>query len=189
MLELLQAGWVILVVVGVTLYIIIHTLYKYFSSVGGSVARIAKGGGEKAMAEMERAIAMADVVALAVLADGEARDAEVSALQEAFSRNGLPVRADESIKRARAVAGDVTHAETLRRSIERFAARLKEDERAEAFRVVVDLAGAGAGAIVGQTDYRHAKRWDPGALITIFAESMRIPPDTRAALTRGERTA
>jgi hypothetical protein len=148
------------------------TIYRWIRSVGSSVARIAHGSGEDAMAAMDRALAVAEIAALAVLADGEITERERDALSGALKAAGFDVSVNEALARVTGRREDVTDPAVLRAAVVRAATRLDPHERARAMGIVKDLAGVGSGLGGGEGGYRGVRRADPTALVDLFAAAL-----------------
>lgn len=152
----------------------------YFRSIGSSLALLARGGGARGMAAMEQALTIAEIGALAVLADGEVTEHERAALAGALEADHRGVSVDEALARARRAAPDATDAAVLRDAVARAGRRLDAAQRAQAYGLVVKLACAGAEMNGGEGGYRGLRRADPGALVALVEEALEIP---RAVVT------
>jgi len=149
-------------------------LGAYIRDLRAGVSRLS-GGGVDAMAAIERAIAISDLLSYAVLADGEVSEEESTALAQALRDAGVSVSADDAIARLRARAAELKDEATLRLKITATAAKLSAADRTDVFRHVVALAASGSGISVGETSYRSNQTTDAQRLVTVFSECLGIP--------------
>jgi len=156
-------------------------LASYFRDLRTGLSTVTQEGSpEERMAELERKLAVADLIVLAVLADGEVPNEEWERLCKAFAESRLGVDPVATAARFRAQAAELQHPEILRDRITRTAVRLGPPEREEAFRLIVGLARGGSGiAVTHGVGYRAVARSDPHGLIEIFADTLQVPPEAR----------
>jgi len=145
----------------------------YVRDLRAAVEQLTKRGGLESALHLERVLAKVDLLALAVLADGEVTATERTAVAAAAKRDA--VVADAAIARFLSVAGELRTPDVLREKIVQTAARLSADERIEVFVAVKNLAyGGGARAWAPAQSYRDVARPTPEALISIFREGLGI---------------
>lgn len=128
------------------------------------------------------ALAIADIVALAALADGQVSSEELRALEATRIGEGeLAVAAVERLYRLECAAEDLASSEWLAVKISDLALPLDARERRDALRHVIALAGHGARLAVRGGD-RDAPR-EPQTLVALFARGLGIPEDEIAGLS------
>jgi uncharacterized tellurite resistance protein B-like protein len=147
----------------------------YWRSIRSSLAALVSGGGARGMAAMDRGLAIAEIGALALLADGEVNEDERAALAKALAADHGSVSVDEALARARRAAPDATDGTVLREAIARAGRRLDAPHREQAYRLVVKLACAGAEMTGDAGGYRGPRRADPGTLVALAADALDIP--------------
>lgn len=146
----------------------------------GAKALAEDGDPEERMARMERAIAVSDLLCIAVLADGVVTDEEWAKIRGAAAVAGFDGRAVEA--RFRGEARSLRDPGRLRDRIARAATRATAEDRAQVLRAVIDLARGGSGAAVVQgVGYRASEGSDPEALVDAFARGLRVDPRTFVA--------
>ncbi len=130
-----------------------------------------------------RSLAMADIVALAALADGQVTREELRALEDTqFGEGELAVAAVERLYRLEASAEDIQSPEWLEVKIADLALTLDAPERRRTMELVLKLAHHGArlrtrelpsGRVVGLTEHELAE---------LFARGLGIEPAELAKL-------
>ena len=130
-----------------------------------------RGGLEAALRE-EQARVKANVLALAVIADGAITPAEHEAIAQFAASHGI--EPDEAIAKLTSVADEVRDPAVLREKITRFAAPLDASERLEVFVAVKNLAHRGSRAWPEEAGYRGAHAPTPEALIAAFRDALGI---------------
>jgi len=133
-----------------------------------------------------RALAIADIVALAALADGQVTREELRALEDTQIGEGeLAVAAVERLYQLEASAEDIQSPEWLEIKIADLALALDATERRRAMELVVTLAGHGArlktrelpnGRVVGLTEHELAE---------LFARGLGVTPGELARIEAG----
>ncbi|MFO0555032.1 MAG: hypothetical protein U0271_42030 [Polyangiaceae bacterium] len=154
---------------------------QYLGDLGSSIARIARGSGTSSMKRAERVMAMEDLLAIAVLADGRLHARELEELHRLIASGASA--ADAAVSRVLPRAAELRSADALRSAIQSAAVPLDESEREEVFSLVVELAHAGAGAYAASSSYRSEAVADPEELLAAFAESLALPDYMRQKLT------
>lgn len=158
---------------------------SYFRDLGEGIEQ-AKGSHEERMAAMERALALADLMVLAVLADGVVSDDEWNSLRTLFEGSKLDLDPKETVQRLRWDAAKLQDPSVLKERIYLKSQVLSEKDRAEALWLVQELARTGSGlGGANQGGYRGARKSDPRALVELFAKAMEIDEETRAKVARG----
>jgi len=148
-----------------------------------SILGIGSAGKMTAMLEMDRALAFADVVALAVLADTHVTDEELRLLIDALSRTGASrVSSEEALARWRTMVDGIGSTELLGARIRYARERLSPDDCQEAMELVEGLAREGSGLLDQErVGYRNAYKSSPEALLEVFRTALfsveLAPPD------------
>jgi hypothetical protein len=132
------------------------------------------------MTRLERQMALVDVVALALLADGVVADEERAALKSAFEDIQPEIDAKDVLERVTALADTVGTDDELRARVSLVGRQLDDEGRRDAFAIVEALARGGS-RLRGTTDYRGGGRTSPEALVDLFAAALRIDPAERHA--------
>jgi len=156
---------------------------KYFADQRSSVGVLEadEGSPEERMHRQARGYAIADLVVMAVLADGVVTEDEWARLRRALAEEGTGIDAAEATSRLEARAEALKDRRQLRKAVALAAAPLSSEDREQVLRIVVDFARNGSAAMATSgTGYRVAERTDPATLIQVFAEALDLPPDARA---------
>jgi uncharacterized tellurite resistance protein B-like protein len=166
----------------------------YVREVRASLKQLLGRHGTDAMRDLERSLAIGDLLSYAVLADGQVSEAEWTALQEALETTGVEVteeiglgriRArDEGLARLRARASEAWDGDTLRHKIVEAARALDAADREKVFAHVLAIAAAGAGIVPEERGYRSNPSADPRRLVEIYGEALAIPPERQLELER-----
>jgi uncharacterized tellurite resistance protein B-like protein len=157
----------------------------YFRDLSHGIEQ-AKGSQEERMAAMERALALADLMVLAVLADGVVSDDEWNSLRALFEGSKLSLDPKETVQRLQWEAAKLSDPRVLKERIYLKSRVLSEKDRAEALWLVKELARTGSGlGGANEGGYRGARKSDPRALVELFAKAMEIDEETRAKVERG----
>jgi hypothetical protein len=143
-------------------------------------ARAVGTGGARGMAAMDRAIAIADLFAMAVLADGQVTDPKRKALAAALKSGNIDIEPGEAINRLRLRTPELKQPERLSAAIASAAASLSMPDRGDALLRIAAIARAGAGILV-QGGYRDDQRADTRALVEIFVRALGVSEEQRAA--------
>ena len=160
--------------------------FRFLRDLFNNARNVARGGGASAMAALERAMNMAELLAMAVIADGEITAEKRSALAEALANGKLEVKSGEALAGVSPRAAALREPEALREAVARVGMRLSMKDREEALGMIAGLAKAGAGLPV-EGAYRGGRRSDPRALVELFATALGVAPAPReAAMARVE---
>jgi hypothetical protein len=144
----------------------------YVRDLRGSIERIFGGGGLEAALREEQARNKANVLALAVIADGVISEAERPAIAEFAERHGID--AGEVVAKVASLAEQLRDPRVLREKVAHCATQLDADERLEVFVAVKNLAHRGSRAWPEQSGYRGGAGPSPEALIAIFRDALGI---------------
>ena len=125
-----------------------------------------RSGNDVRLSIAERQLKMADLLALAVLADGKVTDAEWAALE----RLGDP----DAVIAWRRRAVDLTDAETLKATARLLAAPLDRKERRAVMEWLDALIEAGAGVPREGGSYRRVAPADGERLRSLFREALEL---------------
>jgi len=145
----------------------------YVRDIRESLKQVFNRRGIEAALRDEQSRAKLEVIALAILADGEVTDAEREAIQKHAKEYGLDT--NEVLADIAQLGADLRDPNLLREKIDAAAKPLTPDERIEVFAAVMNLAHRGSTAWPSDPGYRSASP-TPEALITIFREALRIEP-------------
>ena len=138
----------------------------------------ARPPGDRAMEELERGFAIADVLGLAVFADNAVTESEWAALTDACRRIGRRgVEAEEAVAHWRRRGAEIQDESQLLAQVQSAAAVLDEVERVALFRHVERLSLSGAGIPSGESTYRDFRTVNPEALLDVFAEGLGVSRD------------
>ena len=157
---------------------------SYFSDLLDALRVLRSDGGIEAMERAERDLAFAEVVALALFADGEVTMDERATLRRVgltAAEKGDVLDVDEALQRITFVARAALTEDTLRARIEDLAAKLDASRREQAFAMVCALARGGS-RLRGPSGYRDNAQGTGEALIEIFATALAIAEGDRAML-------
>lgn len=176
----------------VDLYGLLGVLVRELADrLGGHAPRGAAG---RVAGAEDRATAMADIVALAALADGQVTREELERLQETtFGEQQVP--AAERLYQLGVAADEAQSPEWLTVRVSDLALRLHDDERREVMRQVLRLAGCGARlrrrepsreslASLDEAPRRRAKEpeQERADLVALFARALGIEEGELVAL-------
>ena len=159
---------------------------SYFSDLLDALRALRNDGGVEAMQRAERDLAFAEIVALALFADGEVTTEERATLRRVgvtAAAKGDVLDVDEALERIMIVARAALTEEKLRSRIEALAEYLDGPRRAQAYALVCALARGGS-LLRGQSGYRDNAHGSGDALVDVFATALAIPEDQRAVLAQ-----
>ncbi len=147
---------------------------RYFADLAKGIRGLKESGGAEAMDELLDGYAIAQVVALAILADGETSETERATLARVAAEElddvGEANRLLGQIEFQALTVGD--HA-ALARAVHVAAGRLTPALRRRAYDLVVELAADGSG-LVGKRGYRVYRPTDPDGLLAAVADGLDI---------------
>jgi uncharacterized tellurite resistance protein B-like protein len=153
----------------------------YFDDLATAIRQLGAGGPEE-MARVERELALAEVVALALVADGEITEEERHTLGRALASGSYEIAAADALARISALARVSATEESLRARLELLAGRLDAKRRADAFALVCALARGGSLLRLPDAGYRGNAHGSAEALVELFATALAIPTEERGAL-------
>lgn len=151
-----------------------------------STRDLARPRGEEAMKALERAYAVAEIVALATLADGEVSPDEWDALREMAAREGSVEDAAAAVEHLRRLQIPLSTREALEEAVAQRARRLDAAARADAYRLVTQLAARGSrmpgepAAPRGPRGGYRVAAPTPDVLLEVFAAALAVEPGDRA---------
>jgi hypothetical protein len=146
----------------------------YFRGMARDLRAVTGPGGTREMARLERQMALADVVALALFADGVVTDEERAALESACEEFQPDIEPKDVLERVTALAETFGTDDELRARVSLAGGQLDDEGRREAFAIVEALARGGGSRLRGTTDHRDAERTAPEALVDLFATALHI---------------
>lgn len=146
-------------------------LYRSLTTPGGSV---------DAMAKMDEALAIADLVMLAIVADGTVTEEEIVRLEALHKDREIPELARKALEDFRARMPAVRSDDDLAGLAATILPRVSAEGRRGVLETVVAMARAGSGATTSAT-YREASRSDPRALVDRFAALLGVDSDAGCA--------
>ena len=144
----------------------------YVRDLRAAIEQLFGRGGLEAALRAEHARVKANVLALAVIADGAITPAEHETIAQFAASHGI--EPDEAIAKLTSVADEVRDPVVLREKVARYAAPLDANERLEVFVVVKNLAHRGSRAWPEEAGYRGAHAPTPEALIAAFRDALGI---------------
>ena len=152
----------------------IRTLFDGFQRWLGDQFTFGEEYKVRKMEQMERALAFADVVALAAMADGDVSSDELMLIHEAIDRFATGnVSAQEALRRWRSLGDKVQSLDQLKRHIRYVRNRLTHSDRKIAMGLVRTFVTRGSGALdPAARNYRTAYQSSPGALLEAFEDAM-----------------
>jgi len=145
--------------------------HRWYLDVRTNLSDLSQGTSDDNMVATDRAIAIGDLLALAMLADEVLLPAERDALTRLLAEHAPQVTADEVIARFEARVRTMRAGRTLEAAVRATAARLSADDRARVLDMVKDLATHGAGIPVDR-GYRAQMTADPDALVETFTRAL-----------------
>jgi uncharacterized tellurite resistance protein B-like protein len=145
---------------------------SFVSDLRASIAQLLGREGIEVAMRKEQARAKAELLWLAVIADGAITDAERAAIEAFAKQEGIDP--EEPLAKIQALTEEVRDPVVLRRAVTHFAAPLDANERLEVFAAVSNLAHRGSRAWPEDTGYRGATAPTPAALIAAFREALGI---------------
>lgn len=159
---------------------------SYFSDLRDALRLLRNDGGIEAMERAERELAFAEIVALALFADGEVTMEERATLRRVgltAAEKGDLLDVDEALERIAIVARAALTEDTLRGRIEGLAEKLDAPQRGQAFAMACALARGGS-RLRGPSGYRDNAQGSGEALIDVFAKALAIDEGDRADLAQ-----
>ena len=122
------------------------------------------------MQRADEALAFADIIALAALADGVATPTELTTLGHALEEFAEgSITTDECVKRWHSLAENHDSLDKLARYIRYTKMRLTPDDRIAALSIIAGLAAEGSGILDPRLGgYRNTYRASPEALLALF---------------------
>lgn len=145
----------------------------YARDLRAAIAQLLGKGLEEALRQ-ERDRVKAELLALAVVADGEITEAERAAIHAFAARRGLPP--EETLAKVAALGEQLRDPAVLRENVARSSALLSPGERLEVFVTVKNFAHRGSRAWPSEAGYRGARGPTPEGLIAIYREALGIEP-------------
>lgn len=153
----------------------IYMLFAAFTMASGAgvvkLREIVRGDPIGDALRTERELAIAELVALAILADGEISAEEDAAIAHASERASAQEKA--ALAKLMASAVDLRSPVVLRERIAKAAAALEPEDRLAVFAMVKNLAHAGSRAWGEEESYRSSGP-SPEALVAIFRDVLGI---------------
>ena len=147
---------------------------SYVRDLRAAIEQLFGRGGLEAALREEQARVKANVLALAVIADGVVTPAEHGAIAQFAASHGIAP--DAVIAELTSVADELRDPAVLREKIARSAASLDASERLEVFVAVKNLAHRGSRAWPDEAGYRGPHAPTPEALIAAFRDALGIRP-------------
>ncbi len=169
-----------LVLIVITAVWFFSASFRFLRDLGRSAILAFKGGRTDAMADVDRAVATADLCALAVLADGELTAQKMDGLGRALREARTDVSAQEALRRIQKTQNPPPFHEAVKRA----AMSLAAPHRAPVLRLVARLAASGAG-LAAAGAYRSGRRSDPKALVELYASALGVSEAEREEALRG----
>lgn len=139
-------------------------------------------GGDRLMEYTDQQFAVADLLALAVLADGEVTELELEALRAHPSLRAAGTTPGELLARARERFPSFEDSKGFERVARQVAARLEPAVRRSVYLAVLELARKGSGVVVQSEGYRAGRAVSPSALLDRFAALLQLSAAERAEL-------
>lgn len=161
-------------IIGLAAGFMVVAMASYVRDLSQSVSELDDPRGESAMDAVLEEYSIAEIVALAIMADGELTEPELEALREITTTTLGDAREAErcigTMRRQDRVAGDWDDlAELVRRS----ARRLSVPRRIEAYQHVVSLANTGSG-LPGEAGYRTYRTADTQGMLDAMAAGLEL---------------
>jgi len=157
----------------------------YFRDLAESTSLLARKDQDEATEGVDRLYALADLMLIAMIADGELSDAELDMLRDNLVTSQLDVTFDELVARIRFKEKQLRTTAQLKSALRVQADRLDEADRELAFTMIVSLSQSGSRLrpIFGYRD--SVSKGAP--LLQLFAEALSISDERRAVLGRWTR--
>jgi len=160
------------------------------ADLGSSIASLFHTSVEATSELYDKRAALAQLITLAVLADGEVTDAEAANLRHLFATSEqFTGDADEAVEHLKACARRATAVDSLENTIRVVASDLDREWKEDTFRFVAVLALRGSGFGTHEYSFRSAPMSDPHALLEIFARGLDIDANVRDSVIEQARAA
>lgn len=148
----------------------------------GSLRDLSRGHPAEAMAQVDRVLAIADVVVLAAIADGEIDPRELERLEVLAIEDGpIRARAADAISNWQTWLRGRVEVPAVISMVGSIGARLDPDERRLALSLIAQLEPARPRRLVGDGGYRSAMHEELDVL-DAFGEALGVPASEVSAL-------
>ncbi len=161
-------------IIGMAGVFLVYAIVSYVRDLSASLSELDDPRGESAMAAVLQEYAFAEVLSLAIMADGELTEPELEALREITTTTLGDAREAErcigTMRRQDRLAGDWDDLAAL---VRRSARLLSVPRRIEAYQHAVSLASTGSG-LPGEAGYRTYRTADTQGMLDAVAAGLEL---------------